>query len=185
MSFFSMEHTTVKTWLVANLKWWCVVPLWLFAGIVYLFVLVFKGGNQASVDYVLLCAGSGFLLSCALYAGFKTVKDHGSAIVVYSMLALLPIVGVGLLIAKIVSYPLFTAGVIVWLCISIVIGIYPALIIWRYSFKNFYTQLSDIDKRILSNTEYNEKRTAFAYGRSVEAYLISVMSFAAFGALFV
>lgn len=180
MGFFSMEHTGFKTWLVANQKIWGLVPVgicWAVAvGMAFLFG---KNEDAASSMAAYLLMGA-FLVSIAFTAAETNEKPN----LIYTIIALAPIVFMVLVMMGKFSHTLITTGVIIWTIVSILIGLFCGFIIRKYSLVNYYETVSKIFKLRSSIDIWSSEQT-FAYRRAVEAFMYSFTAVEMFSILFV
>lgn len=180
MGFFSMEHTGFKTWLVANQKIWCIVPVglcWLVAiGMAMLFGKAEEATSQMAA-YLLMGA---FVVSVAFAAAETNDKPN----LIYTIIALAPIALVVLVLMGKFSHSLITTGVIVWTIISILGGFFCGFIIRKYALVNYYETVSKIFKLKSSLDIWSSEQT-FAYRRAVEAFMYAFTTLEMFAILFI
>lgn len=179
MAFFSMEHSGFKTWMVANHKIWGIIPVgicWLVAiGLAILFGK--KGDSGTMAAYLAIGA---LLVSIAFTAAESNEKPN----LIYSLIALVPIVLVIMVFTGKLSHSLITTGVIIWTIVSILIAGFYGFIIRKYSLINFYETVSKIFKLKSSLDIWSSEQT-FAFRRGVEAFMYSFTALEMFAILFV
>lgn len=180
MGFFSMEHAGFKTWLVANQKIWGIVPVGICWAVAVGLALLFGKNDDATQSMAAYLLIGAFLVSIVFTAAETNEKPN----LIYTIIALAPIVFVVLVLMGKFSHSLITTGVIIWTIISILVGIFCGFIIRKYSLVNYYETVSKIFKLKSSLDIWSSEQT-FVYRKAVEAFMYSFTALEMFAVLFV
>ena len=178
MAFFSMEHTGFKTWLVANQKIWCILPIgacWILA--VFLSLLLGKDGEAVgAVAAVLLFSVFGVSII------FAVAEANEKPNLIYSLIMLAPFAIIYMVLSGKWSHSAITTGIIVWSIISIVLACVCGFIIRKYCLINFDETVSKVFK-LRSSIDIWSSEQAFAYRRGVDAFIYSFCALEMFAIL--
>lgn len=115
---------------------------------------------------------------------FTAAETNENPNLIYSIIALAPIVFVVMVLLGKFSHSLITVGVIIWTIISILAGLYCGFIIRKYSLINYYETVSKIFK-LRANIDIWSSEQSFAFRRGVEAFIFTFATLEMFSILFV
>lgn len=174
MAVFSTEPSTLKCWLVANLKIWAFIPMFVIIMVVGLIHNVFAVSPiemKELVVYALIPAMAEGLLT----AGQQTSQPMASyALLMFTPIAFMVFYHMGKIMPEGMS-----TGIVVWLWLSIAISMTVAYLVAMFAYKNSDEVLSKLFLFRSTNLEVFESRMKLAFSCFVEAYLIVFLTFAA------
>lgn len=170
MALFSMEPSTLKCWLVANLKIWAFVPMFI---IIMIVGLVHNAFAASPIEFNTLLV---YAITPAIAEGLITIAQQSSqptgtyALFLFAPIAFMVLYHMG-------KFELST-GIAVWLWVSIAASITGASFLSKFAFDNSDEVLSQLFIFRSSNLEVFESRVKLAFSVFVEAFLILFITFA-------
>lgn len=179
MAFFSMEHSSFKTWLVANQKLWGILPLCVIWVIAVLIAGLFGKDGEA----VGTVAGVLFFAIFGISILFTAAEANEKPNLIYSLIMLSPFILIFMVLSGKWTHTSITTGIIVWSILSILISAYCGFIIRKYSLINFHETVSKVFKLRSSIDIWSSEQT-FAFRRGVEAFIYSFCALEMFSVLF-
>lgn len=175
-----MEHTNLKTWLVANQKVWGFVPAGICLAIAFGLATLF-GKNEETVGTMVEYLVLGTLF---LSLAFNGAEAYEKPNLLYGLIAFFTICWACSVLVGDSSHTLITTGVAIWTTISALVALYFGFIIGKYSLVNYDEAVSAIFK-LRSSIDIWSSKQSFAFRRGVEAFMYTFATLEMFAVLFV
>lgn len=173
MAILSMEPSPIKCWLVANLKIWAFIPMFIIIMIVGLIHNAFAV-TPIETNMLLAYALVPAMAECILTAAQQTAKPMAG----YALILCAPIGFMVLYHMGKFDSAAITVGQITWLWTSIVLSLSTAYTIALFAYKNSDEILSKLLIFRSSNIEVFESRMKLAFSCFVEAFIIIFLTLA-------
>lgn len=179
MSFFTLEYSELKNWLLTKIRLWGIVLPTATYALSYLLIYLFRSESKNCMDYLQLsavCALFTFALLSVCHQLVVERKSNPTAI--YFIVALLPLI---LLIYCICQYGLPIYGsrisvsltMIIWLFISFFVSVWVAFYVWKYAYRNYHYDPSRFHSSLVRITNSNGTMGIYSFTKSVEAYVLT------------
>ena len=174
MSIYSIEESSFKTWMIANMKIWGFIPVvatWFIATLIV--GMLNPGADTQFMAWGLFAAiGSGFI--------FGIAQENPSTLLIYTLILGLPLV---LLLWHFDAINL-TTGMKVYLWICLGLSVFIGSIVGVYAYQNADEVISRLFVLTSSAKERFEAEMSIAYMRFIEAYLFTFIGFGVFAPIF-
>lgn len=173
MALYSIEESSFKTWMIANMKIWGFIPTlstWFLATILI---------GKFNPDYIELMAW-GLWIIIGSSAIFGLAQENRAPLVIYTAIFALPFI---LLLWHFDSITL-TTGMKVYLWICLGISVFIGSIIGVYSYQNADEVLDRLFVLMSNSKERYEAEISIAYMRFTEAYIYTFIGLGAFAPIF-
>lgn len=174
-----MESSPFKSWMIANLKFWGFIPVFLiWALVLWIATSVTSLTLEDSIwVYALMPA----ILTSALFSTCQEVSAPGMT---YFVICIAPILFLIAVHMGKIELDILTTGLTVWLWISVFLGLLVGSGIAFFTFQNIDDLQSSLFCFSSSAVERFSSTMLFTFMRFTEGFIFSFFCFAAFGVFF-
>lgn len=177
MALFSMETSPAKSWLVANMKIWGCIPVflvWLMVGFIY------KSTAATPIDLADSILGLALFPAIIMSILFTSIQESNKPLWGYALIVFLPIIFLISYIMGEARPEFMTTGMLVWLSIDVVISLAFGVLIGYFTFQNYDDLFSRLFMFRSSAVDIYSSRMAFSFIRFAEAYLFMCLMLSSF-----